>query len=203
VHPAIAERIRTDAVSDSSRHLGVSGSIRLELVNDRLMSVRFVPDDVARYLAALEERVGEPIEDNKQYHLGHDVILQIVDQNGQKAAVWQDADLAVWMPDAPGEPSQPAQAPHLGAVRGSASRRPAPEASDPGPDLGPVATSLLHGGAGWWKSPRPGIWRGPGVSNCPGLLNRGRSEDPGSPCPTVDQGSCRWRVVGRCSRPRC
>lgn len=95
--PAIQERIRTDAVSESCKHLGVSGSIRLEFVNDRLLGVRFVPDDVAGYRAAVEQQLGEPVEDNKQYHLGHDVIVQIVDQNGTKAALWQDADLVVWM----------------------------------------------------------------------------------------------------------
>ncbi len=58
--------------------------------------------------------------------------------------------------------SEPAHASHLGAVRGPASRPPAPDASDPDPDLGAVATSLPHGGAGWWKSPCPDLERARG-----------------------------------------
>jgi hypothetical protein len=59
-------------------------------------------------------------------------------------------------------PSEPAQASHLGAIRGFASRLPAPPTSDHGSDLGSVATSRISGGAGWWQSPRPDLERARG-----------------------------------------
>ncbi len=67
-------------------------------------------------------------------------------------------------------PSESPQASHVEAVRGLASRLPAPEAPDPGPTLGSVATRLIHGGAVWWKSPLYGSGEWPGVGDCPGLL---------------------------------
>ena len=59
-------------------------------------------------------------------------------------------------------PSEPAQASHLGAIRGFASRLPAPPTSDHGSDLGSVATSRISGRAGWWKSPCPDLERARG-----------------------------------------
>src|SRR5262249_24301840 len=70
-------------------------------------------------------------------------------------------------------PSEPAQASHLGAVRGPASRFPAPSTSDPGPDLGRLTMSLLHGGAGWWKSPFPDLERARGRRLPPGYSTAG------------------------------
>jgi hypothetical protein len=65
-------------------------------------------------------------------------------------------------------PPEPTQASHLGAVRGSASRLPAPSTPAHRSDLGRVATSRISGGAGWWKSPCPDLER---ARDCPGLLD--------------------------------
>ena len=67
-------------------------------------------------------------------------------------------------------PSEPWPASHVGAVHGLASRLSAPDAPDYASDLGFVATSLIHGGAGWWQSPRPDLERA-GVDDCPGPLD--------------------------------
>lgn len=70
--------------------------------------------------------------------------------------------------------SQPAPACHLGTVRGSSRSTSTPASPDHGPNLGPVTTSRLHRGAGWWKSPCPDLERAR-VGNCPGLLDSGFS----------------------------
>jgi hypothetical protein len=82
-------------------------------------------------------------------HEAHSGSLQLLRRQRQlsKSAVRRRAGEAILVQVA--LPSEPAQAPYLGAVRGSASRLPAPEAPDHSPDLGPVATSRISGGAGW------------------------------------------------------
>jgi hypothetical protein len=82
-------------------------------------------------------------------HEAHSGSLQLLRRQRQlsKSAVRRRAGEAILVQVA--LPSEPAQAPYLGAVRGSASRLPAPKAPDHSPDLGPVATSRISGGAGW------------------------------------------------------
>jgi len=92
-------------------------------------------------------------------------------------------------------PSEPTQASHLGAVRGLAPRFPAPAASDHGPDLGPLTTSRLHGGAGWWKSPCPDLERA--------LSAAGRGREPPGPHRVGDDIRARDVHEPRRGRGRC
>jgi hypothetical protein len=44
------------------QHLSLSGSLEARFLNDRLMEVRFFPDDFDRYLIALSASFGRPLE---------------------------------------------------------------------------------------------------------------------------------------------
>lgn len=111
----IEPRVKTVSTSSSCRHLGESGGVRLEFINDGLMSLEFIPEDFAAYetvlrgelveIGAVREKVqpeefvledGTRILFAEKHSIVDHVSVRVIRRGDVTVISWVDLDLAMW-----------------------------------------------------------------------------------------------------------